>query len=52
MRRLDDTSPLVRAMAVWALSRLMAPEAFRALAAAHREEGDEDVRREWAATMA
>jgi len=37
---LDDGSPLVRAMAVWALGRLNAlPE--------RREDPDEDVREEW-----
>ena len=30
--RLGDSSPLVRAMAVWALGRLLGPEALRALA--------------------
>lgn len=45
---LDDPSPLVRAMAVWALSRLMPVGAFTALrdgAAAH--EADGDVAAEW-----
>ena len=32
-RLLDDESPLVRGAAVWALSQLMAREAFEALAA-------------------
>ena len=31
-RLLDDASPLVRGAAVWALSQLMAREAFEALA--------------------
>jgi epoxyqueuosine reductase len=48
--RLGDASPLVRAMAVWALSRLLPAAAF----AARREryeskETDPDVRAEWAA---
>jgi epoxyqueuosine reductase len=47
--RLSDASPIVRAMAVWALSRL-APHAIAALAqdCAPREK-DADVAREWAA---
>jgi len=45
--RLVDTSPLVRAMAVWALSRL-APQRFRALRAARSsQEADPTVRSEW-----
>ena len=46
--RLDDRSPLVRAMAVWALSRLADGREFAAQRARHRE-GEEDacVRREW-----
>jgi epoxyqueuosine reductase len=45
---LGDPSPLVRAMAVWALSRLLDAEAFSALAARHApDESDEDVRAEW-----
>jgi epoxyqueuosine reductase len=53
VRLLDDASPLVRAMAVWAVSRLLPPEAV----APHREarldgEDDEDVRREWRRTLA
>jgi epoxyqueuosine reductase len=48
--RLDDASPLVRAMAVWALSRLLPPEAFAARRARHESrETDPDVRAEWAA---
>jgi len=43
-----DASPLVRAMAAWALSRLMAKEDFAALAATANET-DADVRREWGA---
>jgi epoxyqueuosine reductase len=47
-RLLDDASPLVRGAAVWALSQLMAPEAFAALAAkAIGTEPDESVRNEW-----
>ena len=49
-RLLADQSPLVRGAAVWALSRLMAPEAFAALAAAHiGRECDESVLSEWRA---
>ena len=46
---LDDASPLVRAMATWALARL-APEEATALATKRGEdERDEAVRAEWAA---
>ena len=49
-RLLDDASPLVRAMAVWALKQLLAPEAFADLAARRAAgEADADVAREWAA---
>jgi epoxyqueuosine reductase len=45
---LDDESPLVRGAAVWALSQLMAPEEFTALAAKTvSNEADETVRAEW-----
>ena len=45
---LDDPSPLVRAMAVWATARLAPPERFESLKARRLEsETDEDVRREW-----
>jgi epoxyqueuosine reductase len=44
--RLGDGSPLVRAMAVWALARL-APQRFRALRAAHGNDPDPAVRSEW-----
>jgi epoxyqueuosine reductase len=44
--RLMDASPLVRAMAVWALLRL-APGRFRALRAAHASDPDPAVRAEW-----
>jgi len=44
--RLDDASPLVRAMAVWALSRL-GPARFRALRAAYANDPDPHVRSEW-----
>ena len=43
---LGDASPLVRAMAVWALSCL-APQRFRALRAVHANDPDPAVRREW-----
>ena len=47
-KQLRDASPLVRAMAVWALSRLAPPEHFNALRLAHEpQEGDTDVRAEW-----
>jgi epoxyqueuosine reductase len=44
--RLDDTSPLVRAMAVWALARL-APQRFNALRGFHANDPDPVVRSEW-----
>lgn len=47
---LDDASPLVRAMAVWALGRLLDAEAFAAIRTARAAaESDEGVRAEWAA---
>jgi epoxyqueuosine reductase len=46
--RLGDASPLVRAMAVWALARLASPELFSRLREAHMQsEGDDYVRVEW-----
>ncbi len=48
-RLLADTSALVRGAAVWALSQLMRPEEFAALAAeAIGTESDDAVRAEWA----
>ncbi len=45
--RLGDGSPLVRAMAVWALARL-APHQFSVLRSAYcHAESDEAVRSEW-----
>jgi epoxyqueuosine reductase len=44
---LDDESPLVRGAAVWALSQLIAPEDFVALANGREAEPDESVRAEW-----
>ncbi len=47
-RRLGDSSPLVRAMAVWALSRLASPDRFSALRQQHlASETDTGVRSEW-----
>jgi epoxyqueuosine reductase len=47
-RLLDDENPLVRGAAIWALSQLMAPDEFAALAAdAIGAETDESVRAEW-----
>jgi epoxyqueuosine reductase len=43
---LDDSSALVRAMAVWALSRL-APPRFSALRTTHANDPDPAVRAEW-----
>ncbi len=42
-----DPSPVVRGMAVWALSRLMTAGEFRAFAAERNDEADEEVRGEW-----
>ena len=51
-RLLDDTSPLVRAMAVWALGRLLPPEAMMRHAAERLDrEDDPDVREEWRRAM-
>lgn len=45
---LDDPAPVVRAAAVWALSRLLDPAAFASLAEQHvRDERVEEVRAEW-----
>jgi epoxyqueuosine reductase len=47
---MEDASPLVRGAAVWALSRLLPPDAFAALAAERApREPDETVREEWGA---
>jgi len=52
-RLLADLSPLVRAMAVWALARLMDKDRLAGLAEKHcAEEADEDVRDEWALSAA
>ncbi len=42
-----DPLPVVRGMAVWALSRLMTAGEFTAFAAQRRDEADEEVRAEW-----
>jgi len=45
---LTDAAPIVRAMAVWALSRLLDAERFGAMRRHHlARESDPDVRREW-----
>lgn len=45
---LDDGSPLVRAMAVWALGRLLPPDAFALLRRSHASlETDEFILNEW-----
>ena len=47
-RLLDDASPLVRGAAVWALSQLVTPDEFAALAKrARASETDAAVRAEW-----
>lgn len=52
-RLLDDASPLVRAMAVWALTRLLPPETVARHAEGRLErEDDPDVREEWRRAMA
>jgi epoxyqueuosine reductase len=52
LRLLDDPSPLVRAMAVWALARLLPPESIAAHAGSRLErESDEDVRAEWSRAL-
>jgi epoxyqueuosine reductase len=48
LRLLDDAAPLVRAMAVWAIGRLLPPEAVARHASERLEdENDPDVREEW-----
>ncbi|MCG7393323.1 tRNA epoxyqueuosine(34) reductase QueG [Microvirga sp. ACRRW] len=48
VRLLDDESPLVRAMAVWAVGRLLPREAVAPLGGARFDhESDEGVRKEW-----
>ncbi len=42
-----DASPVVRGMAVWALSRLMEAGEFEAFAAQRENESDEEVLNEW-----
>jgi epoxyqueuosine reductase len=50
--KLHHSSPVVRAMAVWAASRLADRNAFRSLAGQHADkEGDEAVRQEWQAAL-
>jgi len=44
---IDDSAPVVRAMAVWALSRLVAPAALAEFAEQCEPETDEDVLNEW-----
>ncbi|MBX5165787.1 MULTISPECIES: tRNA epoxyqueuosine(34) reductase QueG [unclassified Rhizobium] len=43
----DDASPVVRGMAVWALSRLMEAGEFTGFAARRADESDDDVLNEW-----
>ncbi|WP_114946009.1 tRNA epoxyqueuosine(34) reductase QueG [Microvirga calopogonii] len=53
LRLLDDASPLVRAMAIWALARVLPPEAVARYAEGRLErEDDSDVREEWRRAMA
>lgn len=44
---LEDGSPVVRAMAVWAVSRLVGDEEFAALRRMHEHETDAEVIEEW-----
>ena len=47
-RLLDDSSPLVRGAAVWALAQLLPDEAFTAIKTnAIADEHDDSVREEW-----
>ncbi|MBV8698681.1 MAG: HEAT repeat domain-containing protein, partial [Bradyrhizobium sp.] len=51
-RLLGDANPLVRGAAVWALSQVLAPDAFRTIAArALPAETDDSVRAEWTAAL-
>ncbi|WP_064693498.1 tRNA epoxyqueuosine(34) reductase QueG [Rhizobium aegyptiacum] len=43
----DDASPVVRGMAVWALSRLMQTGEFSGFAAQRADESDDEVLNEW-----
>lgn len=53
VRLLDDEAPLVRAMAVWAVARLLSAETVASLARLHQErESDADVREEWSRARA
>ena len=50
--RLDDASPLVRAMAAWALARLLPADEFAALARSRAaDEPNAEVAREWRANL-
>jgi epoxyqueuosine reductase len=49
---LGDASPLVRAMAVWALGRLAEPDVWAAARRRASLETDDAVRAEWAAAEA
>ena len=51
-RLLADDSPLVRGAAVWALSRLLAREDFRALADSRPDDADDTVHAEWQVAVA
>jgi epoxyqueuosine reductase len=52
VRLLDDAAPLVRAMAVWAVARLLPRERIVELAAGrHDRETDEHVQSEWARAL-
>jgi epoxyqueuosine reductase len=48
-RLIDDVSPTVRGMAIWALSRLMTTGDFEKFAAERPDDPDDEVRDEWRA---
>jgi epoxyqueuosine reductase len=48
---LGDESPLVRGAAVWALSRLLSRADMAELASTYGDDGDANVRSEWAAAL-
>ena len=47
IRLADDAAPVVRAMAAWALFRLMTPSEFRQFAAGRGDDAEADVRAEY-----
>jgi epoxyqueuosine reductase len=49
---IDDSSPLVRGMAVWAAARLLPAADLQTLAASRPPDPDDEVRAEWVAALA